>query len=516
MSAMAQIRGQHGWNDAAVTKRQREESLAQLLATEGREGFARALLPVVADLSPERLHEVLAFAADCVPPPPGRKIVTIAFFYHRYNCGGIERVVSEQFGYFIAAGFRCVLITEDPPSDRDFPLPDGVVREIVPVDPVRRLSALKEIFDRRDVDLYYSHCSFAKQTLWDLLIVRFILDRRMLVHAHGIFPCSLVWGELDLARRLDLYRLSDRLIVLSRADEVYYRSQGVPAKYLPNPITRIPLQEYDWESRRAKRRVLVIGRIQTVKRTLDALKAAKVLAAIDSTIKFLIVGSHENASYWRQIQSFYRANGLGPTVDFMDYTLDVAKLYREGSMLLLTSQIEGYPMVLAEAKGFALPVVSYDLPFVELQRGALGEGAVIVDHGDFSAAAMEIKRVLDDPIAYRDLGERSRKAYETMIQACDLVMEYRNVIHAMEGDLSAGAVDEHLESVGAAFASLIRQLPLAFDLVAARQQAKMVQPSPSSPCAERSRSLPQRLLKCYFDNGFAYTLKRMVRKMFFR
>jgi len=411
-------------------------------------------------------HDLLVRLAS-EPSPPPRKVRTIAIFYHRFYAGGIERVISEQFRYFLESGYKVVLITETPPTNADFPVPSEVVRELIPAKVDGRLEALRAIFERHEVDLYYTHASFARQTLWDLLIVRFMLHRRVIVHAHGIFPCSLVWDEDNLQYRLDLYRLADKLIVLTRADVFYYGAYGIDSVYLPNPLPVIGKPKSSLGLRFSARTVLAVGRVCSVKRTLDVLKVAAELQSVDPTIKFLIIGSHEDAIYWQQVQNFYRGKALGPTVNFKPYTTDIDQEYLKGALLLVTSQLEGFPMVMAEAKGYALPVVSYDLPYVEFFRQDR-PGIIAVPQGDYRAMAKEVKHVLDDRTLYDRLSQESRDSYERMISGYDLRALYVGVIEALEGDVGTGAVSP-CEDARVAFEALAQQMRERCRLVAARE-----------------------------------------------
>ena len=410
-------------------------------------------------------HEVAELALSW-PKPPARPVKTIAIFYHRFYAGGIERVISEQFRYFLESGYKVVLITETPPTAADFPAPPEVVRELIPAKVEGRLEALRDIFERHEVDLYYTHASFARQTLWDLLIVRFLLHRRVIVHAHGIFPCSLVWDEDNLQYRIDLYRLADKLIVLTRADAFYYGAYGIDGVYLPNPLPVIEGSGFSSDARFSTRTVLAVGRVCSVKRTLDVLKVAAELQSIDPTIKFLIVGSREDQIYWRQMQNFYRGKALGPTVNFLPYTTDVAAEYLKGAMLVVTSQLEGFPMVMAEAKGYALPVVSYDLPYVEFFRQARS-GIIAVPQGDYRAMAQEVKRVLDDRVLYDRLSKESRDSYERMVSETDLKTSYMRIVKALESD--AESVVGQCEDARVAFEALVQQMRERCRLVAARE-----------------------------------------------
>ncbi len=413
-----------------------------------------------------REHELLVrLASEPVPAP--RKVKTIAIFYHRFYAGGVERVISEQFRYFLELGYKVVLITETPPTDADFPVPAEVSRELVPATVTGRQEALRDIFERHEVDLYYTHASFARQTLWDLLIVRFLLHRRVVVHAHGIFPCSLVWDEDNLQYRLDLYRLADKLIVLTRADVFYYGAYGIGSVYLPNPLPVIGRPEFSADSRFSARTVLAIGRVCSVKRTLDVLRVAAELQMVDPTIKFLIIGGHEDAIYWRQVQNFYRGKALGSTVNFLLYTTDIAAEYLKGSMLVMTSQLEGFPMVMAEAKGYALPVVSYDLPYVEFFRQE-HSGIIVVPQGDYRTMAQEVKRVLDDRILYDRLSGASRDSYDRIVSETDLKASYARIVKALEDNAETEKFPQ-CEDARVAFEAVIQQMRERCRLVAARE-----------------------------------------------
>ena len=418
------------------------------------------------DVNAASEHELLIrLASEPVPAP--RKVKTIAIFYHRFYAGGIDRVISEQFRYFLESGYKVVLITETPPTAADFPAPPEVVRELVPAKVEGRLEALRNIFERHEVDLYYTHASFARQTLWDLLIVRFLLHRRVIVHAHGVFPCSLVWDEDNLQQRIDLYRLADKLIVLTRADVFYYGAYGIESVYLPNPLPVIGKPEVSVDSRFSARTVLAVGRVCSVKRTLDVLKVAAELQSVDPTIKFLIVGSREDKIYWRQVQNFYRGKALGATVNFLPYTNDIATEYLKGTMLVVTSQLEGFPMVMAEAKGYALPVVSYELPYVEFFRQERS-GIIAVPQGDYRAMAKEVKRVLDDRALYNRLSQESRDSYERMVSENDLKASYVGIVKSLESGTRTG-MSQHCEDARVAFEALIQQMRERCRLVAARE-----------------------------------------------
>jgi glycosyltransferase involved in cell wall biosynthesis len=52
----------------------------------------------------------------------------------------------------------------------------------------------------------------------------------------------------------------------------------------------------------------------------------------------------------------------------LGFKLNVEDFYQNSSVLMLTSQFEGYPMVVAEALSHGLPVVSFEMPYLAFMK----------------------------------------------------------------------------------------------------------------------------------------------------
>ena len=124
-------------------------------------------------------------------------------------------------------------------------------------------------------------------------------------------------------------------------------------------------------------------------------------------------------------------------------------------------------MVMAEAKGYALPIVSYDLPYVEFFRQE-HSGIVVVPQGDYRAMAKEVKRLLDDRNLYDRLSKESRDSYEQMVSGNDLKTSYVRVISALESNAETEGVSQ-CEDARVAFEALVQQMRERCRLVAARE-----------------------------------------------
>ncbi|CAL6037382.1 Glycosyl_transferases group 1 family protein [Hexamita inflata] len=76
--------------------------------------------------------------------------------------------------------------------------------------------------------------------------------------------------------------------------------------------------------------------------------------------------------------------------------------------MVMTSAIEGFPMVLVESKSYDIPTVAFELDFCELWQ----EGITAVPKGDTDAMAREVVRLLQNQTFRLEKGMEARKAVE--------------------------------------------------------------------------------------------------------
>lgn len=81
------------------------------------------------------------------------------------------------------------------------------------------------------------------------------------------------------------------------------------------------------------------------------------------------------------------------------FTLGVEEFYKNASVLVLTSQYEGYAMVIAEALSYGVPVVSFEMPYLTLMQC----GVVQVDKENTTQMALEVNRLLQNETKRQEL-----------------------------------------------------------------------------------------------------------------
>lgn len=171
----------------------------------------------------------------------------------------------------------------------------------------------------------------------------------------------------------DYLKLADAHLAISTGirSQLKEKLLGKPIYYLPNPIK-------DTEGFLIKRPEVTtfayVGRISNVQKRLDILfKALSHLKKEEWILK--IVGDDTSKNYIndaRMLKDLSEKLGISDRIQWMGYQKDPWKALEEASVLLLTSEYEGFGLVLAEALARGLPVVSSDCP--------VGPSDIVIDN----------------------------------------------------------------------------------------------------------------------------------------
>jgi phosphatidylinositol alpha-1,6-mannosyltransferase len=177
--------------------------------------------------------------------------------------------------------------------------------------------------------------------------------------------------------------------------------------------------------------VLTVARLEPYKGVDTALKAVAQCRRDGVKVGYLIVGSGKKRSLFTRL-----AKDLGVTdaVRFVGNVPDAelpalynaATAYVGVSRRADGSRVEGFGVALAEASACGLPVIAG-------QSGGLaeavqdGETGLVVDPDDPAAVAAAIRRLLDDQLLARRLGQGGRKAIETYYNWDRVIRDLRDV-----------------------------------------------------------------------------------------
>lgn len=355
-----------------------------------------------------------------------RKIKTIASYYKRAYAGGIERVNAELLSIWVELGYRVIFFTEETESPLDFPYPGAVKRIVIHSKDIKgKLYELQDNCINENVDLFINHSWDNTNSLWICILMR-ALGILYLVYCHGHFAWNYREGEnaFFLAQN---YRLADMLLAISETNARYYQLLGCKTYLVMNPIPRDLITNVSGGSLDSNR-LLLIGRLDAEKYPMEAIEIFKSVHNVIHDVILDIVG---DGVYLDDVRRYVVENGLENNVVFHGFmnNNEIASIYKRTSCVIFTSKMEGYPMVVLEAKAYGLPIVMYNLPYLTLLKDR--KGFIAVPEGDIKGMVDAIVRVMQDRGLRIQMGKEARDSFETLA-AYDVGKNWQNIIDILE------------------------------------------------------------------------------------
>lgn len=369
-----------------------------------------------------------------------REVRTIAFYCPTLKTGGTQRVVAELCNTFAsakAAGtpkYRVVLITDDEPTPDDRYVSPTIARAALPdsrrfpkEDFALRARAWAEAIEKYHIDVVLYSQWNDDVGLWDTLCVKEHKSRPAFVfHMHS-FCAMLYRGDSRPEKLLGAYALADGVVCLSTCDAKYWKTVNPRTYYIGNPVrgsSRSPRAHFGGKE------ILWFGWISDEKNPCDVIPIMQgVLREVPDAVCH-VVGSADPQTKARLAAEIKRA-GLDGHVVIEGFPPDAVRFYERATVFLMTSQYEVFPLAPMESASHGLPIVAYDMPWLEMNR--LLDGLVRVPQRDAAAAASEIVALLTDEKLWQSHSDALRRSFRRY-EAYDIVAEGEKVFR----DLAAG------------------------------------------------------------------------------
>ena len=213
----------------------------------------------------------------------------------------------------------------------------------------------------------------------------------------------------DIAER-SIKLFYDTIITVSEATKLaIIRALKIPKKHIfiiPNGVDHskyrpIKGNKFDTPT------IIWIGRMKKYKRLHHLLWAFRLVKKAVSNAKLIVVGS---GSLYTYIQELIKEVKLHKDVHLIGRVPESEKitLLQRSWALVITSKVEGCPLVILEAMACGIPIVGYDVDGVRelIHKGRAG---LTVPDGDIYALGMKIKDILIDDELRASLGENAHK-----------------------------------------------------------------------------------------------------------
>ena len=296
--------------------------------------------------------------------PSIRKIKTVGIIYSKLYDGGAEKVISLLIPVYLKMGYSVVLILNESRPEKEYPIPDSVTKVVIPrTFSEGRAFALHTALVENHVDVVVHHRAKGNLFFFDMIIVK-SMDIPFVIMHHQLATQNIVQYHKKWSLNFNYvkYKLADMLLVLTTMDQAYYNIMGCKPKIIHNPI-EFNLTKANYKS--DNNYILWLGRLaKTQKNYFDPVKIMKLVVRKRPDAKMVILGGDQRDSV--DLRKFIEQEHLRDNVEWVPNTINVTEYYRGAKIHLLTSSFESFSMVIAESKSYGIPLVTYDLPYLEV------------------------------------------------------------------------------------------------------------------------------------------------------
>ena len=197
---------------------------------------------------------------------------------------------------------------------------------------------------------------------------------------------------------------SDTVVTLTKKDQSYWEDRTfnrADIVAIPNPITK-RLDSFCYQNE--SKNILSVGRLSYQKGFDRLIAAWSSIADEHSDWSLLIIGNGDNE---KALKKQAVNLGLNKSVKFIEATKEIEHHYKQASFYCMSSRYEGFPMVLLEALGFCLPIVSFDCetgPSEVVDE----ENGILVENNNIEELAHGISKMIKEK--HRE--DMAHKSYE--------------------------------------------------------------------------------------------------------
>ena len=348
------------------------------------------------------------------------------------NPGGMERVLVNKVTYLVEKLHWDVSIVTTDQKNRPafYPLPEGVRMTDLGINysddnvkhPIGKIfgyllkrrthrKRLTELLMKEKADivvsLYPSESSFIPE----------IKDgSKKVLELHYCKFFRLQYGRSGLLGWIDRWRTKqderivsrfDQFVVLTKEDKGYWGDlpniEVIPnaAKFIGNTYSDV-----------LRHRVIAVGRMDYQK-GFDRLICAWEVIQQHEQFKDWHLDIFGQGEWRDMLQQMIDERGLGASVALNAPTKSIGREYADSAMLVMSSNYEGFPMVMIEAMACGLPVVSFDFKCGPKDIINNNENGILVHNGDIQGLADAMMRLMKDEGLRKRMSEEAKKVVDT-------------------------------------------------------------------------------------------------------
>ena len=196
------------------------------------------------------------------------------------------------------------------------------------------------------------------------------------------------------------------IISLTKVDKINYKKGTLTKNVVQiyNPVDpSLVEQSHNYNARTNK--IISVGRLSFQKNFLLLIDVAKKVLESNPNIQWDIYGDGYQEN---EIRSKIQKYGLEQQVILKGHVANIYEIYKEYSLMVMTSRFEGFPMSLIEGLATKLPLISFDIPTGPNEIIDEGVNGFLIKPEDVDEMAFKIKQSISDE---NQLNTFSKAAY---------------------------------------------------------------------------------------------------------
>jgi glycosyltransferase involved in cell wall biosynthesis len=278
---------------------------------------------------------------------------------------------------------------------------------------IRALIKIRRILIEQHIDIIHTHLIRA-DIYGRLAAIRF--DKPFIITTIHNLDFYRKEKKYFFLKLLDSYlsKFNDKIITVSKSVmDFTIQNQNIPPCKFVIIYNSIDIEQFKPSPRNNKLNnsnftVGFLGRLHKQKNLTTLLKAIELVYKENRRIKLLIGGQGPEKEKLLKI-----ANNLNlmHTVTFLDYVSDVVKFFTQIDIFVLSSIIEGHPLVLLEAMASGLPCVSTDAGGIS-ETIINGESGFVVEKSNPTQLAKRIVEITNNTQLQEKMGRKGREIVE--------------------------------------------------------------------------------------------------------
>ena len=333
-----------------------------------------------------------------------KHVKTIGLYYPRIYNGGVERFISCIIPIYLENGYKVILYTDVIDESNEYPIPSDVKRVVLGQDYIEKFKILAESVKNDNVDIMCNHYVFEYNIFFQTIMLR-LMGIPVIYELHGLCSCYISSTNCFANVFAETYVLANHMVVLSRVNKTFWESLGYNCSYIPNPLPKQFDSVKAHPFRSSRKTILWAGRIESDKGFVHIFPIMQLIVQKHPDVQLVVVGAAPDND---MVQKKINEMGLNNNIHLMGYQLDMSKFFLLADVMLMTSPAEGFPYVIAEAKLHGLPMVIFELPYLEMVR--TGGGIISVPQRDYLKASKALIRILEDDALWRKLSSEAENS----------------------------------------------------------------------------------------------------------